>query len=121
LQAHGNCHAVTAVGIVLLAGETARNQGLAQPLHDSAMDLALEADRVHHRPDVNLPRGTKAAIGVIAIVGANSTRSGHPPVLLDDLVRAGEDRWRDRQTEFLRRLEVNGAARELLATKKGDE
>jgi hypothetical protein len=25
---------------------------------DSAMDLALEADRVHHRPDVNLPRGT---------------------------------------------------------------
>src|ERR1700730_5058547 len=22
------------------------------------MDLALEADRVHHRPDVNLPRGT---------------------------------------------------------------
>jgi hypothetical protein len=40
------------------AGATARNQGLAQPLHDSAMDLALEADRVHHRPDVNLPRGT---------------------------------------------------------------
>src|ERR1700719_2907295 len=40
------------------AGATARNQGLAQPLHDSTMDLALEADRVHHRPDVNLPRGT---------------------------------------------------------------
>src|ERR1700726_3001451 len=46
------------IGEVFAASTPARNQGLAQPLHDSAMDLALEADRVHHRPDVNLPRGT---------------------------------------------------------------
>ena len=59
------------------AGATARNQGLAQPLHDSAMDLALEVDRVHHRPDVNLPRGT----GSSNPVPSSSESSANPPLL----------------------------------------
>jgi hypothetical protein len=36
-----------------------------------------------------------------------STRSGHPLVLFDDLVGAGEDQWRDREAEGLGGLEVD--------------
>jgi hypothetical protein len=36
-----------------------------------------------------------------------STRSGHPPVLLDDLVGAGEDRLRHGEAERLGRVEVD--------------
>src|SRR5260370_30836505 len=49
------------IGEVFAASTPARRletRAWPRPLHDSAMDLALEADRVHHRPDVNLPRGT---------------------------------------------------------------
>jgi hypothetical protein len=35
------------------------------------------------------------------------TRSGHPPVSLDDLVGVGEDGWRDRQPQRLGRLEID--------------
>jgi hypothetical protein len=35
------------------------------------------------------------------------TLSGHPPVLLDDLVGAGKDRWRHREAERLGRLEID--------------
>src|SRR5438105_14874179 len=36
-----------------------------------------------------------------------STHSGHSPVLLDDLVGAGEDRGREREAEFFRSLQID--------------
>jgi hypothetical protein len=38
----------------------------------------------------------------------DSTLNGHSLALLDDLVGAGEDRWRHREAECLRSLEIDG-------------
>jgi len=40
-------------------------------------------------------------------VARRRTRSGHSPVLLDHLVGAGEDQWRDRQAKHLCGLQVD--------------
>src|SRR6516165_11198752 len=64
------------------------HQSLAQPLRDAAMDLALKADRVHHRADVvdddvaddfqrtglgvDLDLADMAAIGIGVVVGGES-------------------------------------------------
>src|SRR5438309_8920358 len=48
-----------------------------------------------------------AAAGVTTTEPPGSTRSGHPPVLVDNVVGAGEDRWRDRQPQRLGGLEID--------------
>jgi len=47
------------------------------------------------------------AVRKTAIEPPEPTRSGHPPVLLDDLVGAGEDCWRNSEAERLGGLEVD--------------
>src|SRR5439155_3118547 len=76
------------------------HQSLAQPLRDAAMDLALEADRVHHRADVvdddvaddlqragigvDLNLTDMAAIGIGVVVGGEGA----------GLVEAAFEAWR---------------------------
>jgi hypothetical protein len=60
------------------------------------MDLALEADRVHHRPDVNLPRGTGSS--------NPPPSSGESPANLS-----------------FRRIEVQGRSREADGDSRGGE
>jgi hypothetical protein len=70
------------------------HQGLAQPLRDAAMDLALEADRVHYGADVvdddvaddlqragigvDLNLTDMAAIGIGVVVGCKSATKWDP-------------------------------------------
>jgi hypothetical protein len=47
-------------------------------------------------------------VHVTALEPLESTRSGHSLVLFDDLVGAGEDRWRDGEAERLGSVEIYG-------------
>src|SRR5690349_4791590 len=64
--------------------------------------LSLACRKVHRPSSIVIPPSACRAVDVASMnlvpgsEDASRPQSGHPPVLLDDLVGAGEDRWRDR-------------------------
>ncbi len=84
------------------------HQCLAQPLRDAAVDLALEADRVHHRADivdddvaddlertgigVDLDLADMAAVGVGVVVGGKGAGLEQPAF---EARRQASRRWNE--------------------------
>ena len=73
------------------------------------MELSLTRAPLRRRPNAEPNDGFPPTAADFRTIqdGLQSTQSGHPPVLLDDLIGEGEDRPRDGEAECLGGLEID--------------